>query len=126
MADVQEYPRHVHKPGGEFLVVHDNAARDAAVAAGWFLTPLEAQQGVPEAPVSGEGTGDDLAAAVGLSDDAIPETLEALTVAQAGALTEVCDDVARLTAWYTAEADGKARKGVLKALEARLELLAQG
>lgn len=40
----KEYPRHVHQAGGVFAVVHSDAERDAHVAKGWYLTPLEADQ----------------------------------------------------------------------------------
>lgn len=36
------YPMHVHRPGGQFKVVTSDAERDAALAAGWSLTPGEA------------------------------------------------------------------------------------
>jgi len=40
------YPRHVHKHGGVFSVVHSDEERDQKVAEGWCLTPLEAEQGI--------------------------------------------------------------------------------
>ena len=52
----REYPRHVHKPGGLCLSVANDVEKAAALADGWYLTPLEAEQGaaapvvVPVAP----------------------------------------------------------------------------
>lgn len=43
----QEYPRHVHKAGGLFLEVASDAARDAALEEGWFLTPVVEGEPVP-------------------------------------------------------------------------------
>jgi hypothetical protein len=35
----QPYPRHMHRPGGQFRVVQSDAERDQAQAEGWWLTP---------------------------------------------------------------------------------------
>lgn len=45
----QEYPRHLHKPGGVYRVVENDQERDAALTDGWSLTPVVAGA-VPEAP----------------------------------------------------------------------------
>lgn len=42
----QEYPRHLHRPGGTYLVVQSDEERDAALADGWTLTP----GGIPPPP----------------------------------------------------------------------------
>jgi hypothetical protein len=36
------FPRHVHKQGGQFLEVVDQAALDLALLDGWSLTPIVA------------------------------------------------------------------------------------
>lgn len=46
-----EYPRHVHGPGGAFLVVETDAQKAAALANGWSLEVVLARQPVPEEPV---------------------------------------------------------------------------
>lgn len=35
-----EYPRHLHKAGGEHVVVHNDAEKAAALKAGWSLMPV--------------------------------------------------------------------------------------
>jgi len=40
----QEYPRHLHKPGGAYLVVENDEARDRALEAGWSLWPVQASE----------------------------------------------------------------------------------
>lgn len=44
----QEYPRHLHKPGGAYKVVHDDDEKAAALEAGWSLQPVV--EGVTPAP----------------------------------------------------------------------------
>jgi hypothetical protein len=118
----QPYPRHVHGPNKTYKVVHSDAERDAAVADGWYLWPKDVPDAdLGQAPAAQDA---DTGAAV-IDDDAPPETLDALTVAQASELVAICDDVARLQAWQLAEAQGKGRKGLLAVLEDRLSSLAE-
>ena len=35
----QEYPRMLHKPGGKWMTVMDDASKKAALDRGWLLTP---------------------------------------------------------------------------------------
>jgi hypothetical protein len=44
-----EYPRHVHKAGGEYLRVENETEARAAVADGWCVDANEAAKAAPEA-----------------------------------------------------------------------------
>lgn len=35
----QEYPRHLHRMNGEYVVVTNDVDKEAKLADGWFLTP---------------------------------------------------------------------------------------
>lgn len=50
------FPRHLHKPGGVFKVVDDQAAMEAALADGWDLepSPLPPAPDVAEPPPAAE------------------------------------------------------------------------
>ena len=39
-----EYPRHVHKAGGAYLVVLNDAEKAAALKDGWALSPVPAAE----------------------------------------------------------------------------------
>lgn len=114
MSGFERFPRHLHRPGGVFHVVNDDAELKAGLAAGWYLTPLDAEQ----------------AGAVPAEDAPVPATqpedaLTGLNAPQAIELIEATDDVAELEAWKLAELAGKARKGVLAALDVRLAALTE-
>ena len=55
------YPRHLHKAGGSYLLVHNDEERDAGLAAGWSLdvpvaTPVPAAEPIAvEKPKRGPG-----------------------------------------------------------------------
>lgn len=118
----QEYPRHLHGPNGTFVVVHNDTERDLQLAKGWYLWPTD----VPGADLGQAPAAQDAdAGAAVVDDDGPPETLDAMTVAQASELVAICDDVARLQAWQLAEAQGKGRKGLLALLEDRLNALTE-
>ena len=46
------YPRHVHKRGGVYRIVHSDAERDQAVAEGWALQPVPDAVDEPLVPAS--------------------------------------------------------------------------
>lgn len=52
----QEYPRHLHRAGGEFYEVTTDADKATKLAEGWFLTPDAATAAVddaaPQTPVT--------------------------------------------------------------------------
>lgn len=50
-----EYPRHVHKAGGDFLVVEDDTQKAAALADGWSLVPVLTAPEPPEPVKRGPG-----------------------------------------------------------------------
>lgn len=64
----REFPRHLHKAGGEFVVVSTPADRDAHLAAGWSLVPvLDAacsERAVVPGPVEAPAETDDAAETV--------------------------------------------------------------
>lgn len=128
----QTYPQHVHKPNGEYFVVHSDAERDAKLADGWSLTPLEAEQAAGHAiehnPPEGESPSDDAPAPSAASAAAgaqVPDGPDKMNAPEAIGLVEATDNVAQLEAWKLAELAGKARKGVLAALDVRLAALAE-
>lgn len=49
MSEFKEFPKHLHKPGGAFLVVQDTTEEKAALKDGWSLTKLADAE--PEGPV---------------------------------------------------------------------------
>lgn len=60
----QEYPRHLHKPGGAHVVVQDDAERDAKLAEGWKLTPAECLTPEPAPEAEAPAAPDPVAAAL--------------------------------------------------------------
>ena len=57
-----EYPRHLHKPHGEYLVVANEAEQAAALEAGWSLSPVPFGQvpAAPPVPPAADGADDTL------------------------------------------------------------------
>jgi hypothetical protein len=123
MSGFQRFPRHLHRANGAFRVVNDDAELKAGLADGWYPTPLEAEKaaGNPIERNPAEGEAPEVG---GDADTQPPDGPSVLKAADAIALIEASDDAAQLEAWKAAEDAGKARKGVLAAIDARLEALA--
>ena len=45
------FPWMMHKPGGDILIVHNEAQQEAALRDGWVKTFDEAQRPAPPAPI---------------------------------------------------------------------------
>lgn len=124
MSGFQRFPRHLHRAHGAFRVVNDEAELKAGLADGWYSTPLEAEKAagntIERNPPEGE------APEVGVAGTQPADALTDLKAADAIELVAASDDVAQLEAWQAAEAAGKNRKGLLAAIEDRLQALAQG
>jgi hypothetical protein len=124
----ETYPRHVHKPNGVFTVVHSDVERDAKIADGWYLTALEAEQAegtVERNPAEGAADAEDAPAPSADAGAQAPDGPDKMNAPQAIEFIEATDNVAQLEAWKLAELAGKARKGVLAALDVRLAALSE-
>lgn len=118
-----EFPRHLHKPGGLYVVCPDEANFEALQPFGWALLPeahveqpvevrlYDALRGEPKADTAPS------APAKVKNADAMPSVAD-LSVEDAKAVIAQADAV-ELAAIEAEEHAGKARKGILALIEVR-------
>lgn len=114
-----EFPRHVHKENGQFVVVKDADQYDACKSAGWADQPeahVESPQEVRYVDAINGGLSD--------PNGNVSPSVSELSVKDAAVLIETADADA-IAAIEAEESAGKDRAGVHKLIDARKAALAE-
>jgi hypothetical protein len=123
-----EYPKWVFGPDGQAKIVQSEAQFEA-LGAGWFETPDEAKAGKANPPqvvaptLTGASVAEQRSAPPATSTTGTPLNINALNVAEASLYIDTLTDLEQLAALAAAEEQGKNRKTVKDAVNARINVL---
>jgi len=107
------FPRHLHQTEGRYVVVNDAETADKLLAGGWLPLPPAHVEKPVEVRVF------DALSTLAVPKDVPPDTLVTELNGNAAAVVIAGADAVTLEAIEAEELAGKARKGVLAAIDAR-------